>query len=126
MYYVWLAIFWTIGTILSSFLLIPPLIILFFGIPFTIELRRKGIITTLVPVYKYLVSLILLSGLFLLATWAIWNYFPQYFWAYAVGVLIILFSGIGKCGRNKDNIEDYLTNNAEFIDQEKFQRIFAG
>lgn len=117
-------LFWVLGTAATSFLLIPPLIVLFFAIPFTIELKRKGIVHSFAPAYKYLVSFILLFGLFLIIIWAVWSY-TNYFLAYLIGIAIILPSGLKKCGKNPDNLNEYLITNSDYINNEKLREHYA-
>jgi uncharacterized membrane protein YoaK (UPF0700 family) len=106
---------WLLGMGAGAFLLAPPIIIVAFGIPFARELRAKGILSSNVPIRRYLVSFALLSSLFVILSWAIVHYFPRYFVAFVIGIVFTVLPGLRKCGRNADNMQDFLETNAEFI-----------
>ncbi|MHC4091987.1 MAG: hypothetical protein ACYSVY_17255, partial [Planctomycetota bacterium] len=71
-----------VGILAAAFLLASPIIILVFGIPFTFEMKRQGVLTSTSPVGRYLVSLFLLLGLSAVVSWGVWHFFPAYVWGY--------------------------------------------
>jgi len=116
----YISLAWFVGIVAAAILLAQPIIILVFGIPFTYEMRRKGILTSTAPVSRYTVSLFLLLGLFGLVTWAMWHFFPAFIWGYIVGVVLTLLPGLRKCGRNQANISDFFEVNDEYVDRRAF------
>lgn len=120
---VFLIIAWVVGLAAGSFFIIPPLIVLFFGIPFTLKLKRKGAIQGNGPIPSYLGSLIILPILFGLVTWGVSSWLPDQMIAYWVGVGITLLTGLGKCGANATNVSEYLDNNSQHIDPTTIDQI---
>lgn len=122
MTFVYILIAWVVGIIASSFLLVPPIIILAFGIPFTYEMKQAGVLTSIAPASRYTVSLVLLLALFVLASWAIWHFFPRYIWGYIVGVVLTLFPNLAKCGRTEANVSEFFQTNAQYVNQDAMRR----
>ena len=116
----YLILAWLVGIVAAAFLLAPPIIILVFGIPFTYEMRRKGILTSSAPASRYLVSFFLLLGLFGLVTWLVRHFFPAFIWGYVVGVVVTLLPSLRNCGRNEANMMDFFEANAEYLDGDAF------
>ncbi len=112
-------LFFIIGVFVSAYTLLPTLIIVFFGIPFTLELNKKGIMNSYVPIKKYAISLLLLPTILFIISFVIFSYSSNYFYAFVIGSILVLAFGIGKCGKNPNNIADYLRTNGKFIDQKK-------
>jgi hypothetical protein len=124
MFIIWFGAAWFIGIFTGAFLLIQPLIVLLFGIPFTLRLRRLGIMRGRGPLIEYIVSLIFLPLLFFGATAAMKTWLPDYIAGYWIGAGIALLLGIGKCGANPVNMQDYLRSNARDIDTDALLRHF--
>lgn len=116
---------WVIGIFAGAMFLIPPMIILFFGIPFTLQLKRMGAMNGNGPIPSYLGSLVIMPIIFGLITWGVYSWLPGQLIAYWVGVGFILLTGISKCGRNPANMSDYLQSNAKFLDQNTLDNIHA-
>jgi hypothetical protein len=107
---------WIVGVAATAFLLTPPLIIIFFAIPYTIELNKIGAMHSYAPIKTYVVSLVLLPSLFILITWAGYAYFRGVFVGYAIGCAIAFLLSLGKLGRNPANLSDYIESNASLIE----------
>ncbi len=114
---VYLIFAWITGSLVASFLFWPPVIILVFGIPFSIELKRLGVLTSTKPAWRYAISFVLLMSLFALASWAMWTYVPKYIWGYIIGIVITLPYGFKNCGRTPANLRDYFESNKDCIDR---------
>jgi hypothetical protein len=113
---------WFVGVFAAAFLLASPIIIVVFGIPFTYEMRRQGILTSTAPASRYFVSFFLLLGLFGFSTWGVWHFFPAYIWGYVVGVAVTLLPSLRKCTRNEANMTDFFETNAEYVDKDAFSK----
>jgi len=111
-----LGVAWIIGLVAGAFFVIQPLIVLFFGIPFTLKLKRLGAIVGNGPIPMYLGSLIIMPILFSLITWGISSWLPKQMLAYWVGVGFTVLMGLGKCGASPTNVGEYLDTNFKFID----------
>ncbi len=124
MNFIWFCVTWVIGIFTGAFFLIQPLIVLFFGIPFTLRLRRLGVMRGRGPLIQYCVSLVLLPLLFWAATAGMHAWLPKQMPGYWIGAGIALLMGIGRCGANKANMQDYFESNARDIDVEALQSHF--
>ena len=122
MLFIWLCVTWMVGIFAGAVFLIQPIIVLFFGIPFTLRLRRLGVMRGSGPLVQYCVSLILLPLLFAAVTWGVYALLPSAAAGYWVGVAITTLTGLGKCGANPSNIQDYIQSNASHIDTDALQR----
>ena len=116
---------WFAGILAGAWLLAPVIIILMFGIPFTYEMKRKGVLTSTAPAKRYVVSFVLLLGLFGLVSWSMWYLFPEYLWGYIVGVALTVLPNFRKCGRTEANVTEFLETNGEYVDQEALARYLA-
>src|SRR2546428_4732064 len=94
--FLWFSLTWVIGIVAGAFLLAQPLIVLFFGIPFTARLKRLGVLKSNVPFVRYLVSLVVLLGLFVAATMGVQSWLHDYIAGYYIGVGLTLFFALGK------------------------------
>lgn len=102
---------WFIGICIGSFLVIQPLIILFFAIPFTIKLRNMSALDLNAPIHtKNLLALIVQVTMFLTITWLV-EKSNNLFVGYCVGIGIVLLMGIGKIFKTKDNVADFIEGN---------------
>jgi len=109
---------WFVGMMVTSFTLIPVLIILVFGIPTTKKLEKLKVLKKNNGIIKKeFISLIILATIFLAMVFIINSIFPS-------GLIGILFGGgmaclfgLGQIGRNGKNIQDYIeTNKDKFLD----------
>jgi uncharacterized BrkB/YihY/UPF0761 family membrane protein len=112
MNYLLFCLFWIIGLAITSFTLLPILIIFVFGIPITKKLERVKLIK---PnngiVKKYFISVVILITIFTVCYQLIKSFIPNELSAFIIGgVLSIIFS-IGKIGNNRDNLKDYIETN---------------
>lgn len=108
--------FWIIGIFLTSFTLIPALIILRFGIPFTKTLEAEGKLKLEHGITKkYTRSLIILFLVFVLVASLIHAYFPTYQFWFLFGSGIALLTGFGKTGYNDNNHRDYWDSNKDLM-----------
>lgn len=117
-----LIVAWVGGLVIGAFLLVQSIIILIFGLPFTFEMKQRGVLTSATPAWRYLVWLILLGVLFVAASWVVWHFWPKYIWGYGVGVGMALLLGVGRCGHNEANVTDFFRTNAKYVDQEALAR----
>jgi hypothetical protein len=118
-------IFLFIGLSVGSFGVIQPLIIMFFGIPYTNELYKNDIIKDISIVKKrYYVSLSVLFFITFLATTIIYYFFKSNIFPYYYGIGIAALLGISQIGKNKNNLESYLNYNINYLDIDKFQKIY--
>lgn len=115
MVFVFLTVGWIIGACVGSFFLIQPLIILFFGLPTTLKMKRQGIIgNTSRMVLSYLLSVVVLGALFVASVWTIDNFFPSLALGFWIGVVIVFLLGLGKLGK-KHNMSEFIEKNMRNI-----------
>lgn len=113
---------WFAGLIVGA---VAPITIITFAIPFTYEMKRKGVLRSTAPATRYIVSFVLLLGLFVAASWAMWHFFPKYIWGYVIGVLLIVLPKVRLSGRTATNVDTFFKDNAEHVDQEALSRYLA-
>jgi len=104
---------WIIGIFITSFTLIPILIIIFFGFPVTKKLNNHGLLKKGNKIIRnYLFSLLILSTILLITLYILYSFFIGMVFAGFVwgGIMVIIF-GAGKIGKNPNNITDYLQVN---------------
>ena len=116
MNYLLFIVAWIIGIGAGAIFVIQPLIVLFFGIPFTLKLKRMGAIAGNGPIPMYLGSLIIMPIIFCLITWGVSSWLPKHMIAYWVGIGFTVLMGLGKCGATPTNVGEYLDTNSKFID----------
>jgi len=121
MYIIYFSAIWIVTVLLASFTVVPIMIILFFGIPFTLKLRKEGALGGYQPIKNELISMIFLGFVFALYTWAILT-FTSLGVAYIVGLGMVVLLSLGKVGNNPSNMADYLETNKRFIDQNKLEK----
>lgn len=122
-------IFWFIGVLVTSFTLIPVLIILVFAIPTTLKLDKLKLLKVNNGIVKrYLVSLTLLTLIFLVMIIITFNVYPKGLIGLLFGGGMAFIFGIGRIGRNEDNIIDYIQLNKErfFVTAEKVKDVILG
>jgi hypothetical protein len=106
------SISWILSIFITSFTVIPLIIVLRFGIPITYKLDKSlGVDNSKTIIKKYKLSIILLSTIYLLV--ALLTYFLSQtaFRGFLGGSVIALLLGIGKTGQNNQNIKDYAETN---------------
>ena len=105
-----------LGAIVASLTIIPILIMVVFGIPTTKKLEgEKLLIKDNGIVRNEIISIGLLSfifiGLILLINWL----YPDGLTAYLLAVGVVSVFGFGQTGRNGNNVSDYMeTNKTKF------------
>ena len=103
---------------MTSFTLIPVLIILVFGIPTTQRLEKLKVLRENNGIVKkYSISLLIFTTVFLAMVFIIYSVFPNGLIGILFGGGMVCLFGIGKIGRNEKNIQDYIkTNKDKFLD----------
>lgn len=114
---------WIIGLVAGVLFIIQPLIVLFFGIPFTLKLKRMGAIIGNGPIPTYIGSLVVMPILFCLITWGVSTWLPNNMIAYWIGVGFTVLMGLGKCGATPTNIGEYLESNSKMIDPNALEQM---
>lgn len=108
-------IFWIIGLGITSFTIIPIFIIFFFGIPTTKKLEKINMLKENNGIIKrYFFSILILFIIFLTSIMITFLFFKTGFGGFLGGAIISLF-GLGKIGKNKNNIDDYIKVNERFF-----------
>lgn len=116
MIFILIAIFWLIGLGVTSFTLIPILIIIAFGIPTTKRLEKLKVLKPANGIVKrYYISLVLLSIVFLAMIAITSALFPNGLIGILFGGGMVFLLGIGQVGRNEKNISDYVEVNKEYF-----------
>jgi len=105
-----------IGLMVTSFTIIPVLIILNFGIPITRKLEKlKAIKKENGIIKRYSLTILFLGTIFFGMLLIINNFFPNYIYGILFGGGMALFSGIGKTGQNPENFSDYIQTNSRYL-----------
>jgi hypothetical protein len=106
-----------VGLGITSFTLIPILIIIRFGIPNTKFLEKhKSLPKNNHIIRGYLISVMLLGGIYSLLFWGTEALSQMLHSGYLLGTIGTLILGFGKTGNNPQNASDYLeTNKDKFI-----------
>ena len=109
-------VFWLIGLVITSFTLVPILIILFFGIPATKKLEKIKMLEENNNIVKrYLISLIILLMVFLIIIIITFLFFKSGFIGFLVGVGMTFLFSLGKLGKNQNNIGDYMDKHQNIV-----------
>lgn len=112
--FVFLFIYFFIGLMVSSFTLLQVFIILFFGIPTAKSVENLGYLKKNNNIARnYLISLVIISSIYLGILVLIINFFPGALTGFLVGTAATFLFGIGKVGRNKQNISDFVETNKD-------------
>jgi hypothetical protein len=112
MEFVWFFVFYFVGLMVSSFTLIPVLIILFFGIPLTNKLEKKGLLKKHNGIKRgYTFNIIVFPVVYYGIYWTISHFFPVGTVGFLIGTATPLFFGLGQLGANKNNVSDYFEVN---------------
>lgn len=108
--------FWFLGLFLTSYTLIPTIIILRFGISYTKELEGKGMLVKANKIIKrYLVSIVIFIVVFIAVVLILYLTTEHGFKGFIGGAFSSLVFGIWKTGKNQDNIKDYLQVNSLYF-----------
>ncbi len=114
--FLFLTIFFTVGIFITSFTVIPILIIIFFGIPYTLKLERLGMLKNDNGIIRgYIISTLLLSTIFIGVTYLVYRFANSGFIGYAISVIFVVILGIGKVGNNRNNLSDYTETNKRYL-----------
>jgi len=115
-----------VGWILASFTLLPVIIIIRFGIPFTKTLEKKEVLNKPNGVIKnYLISLLILSLVFLVITFIVHSFFPTSLTGFLIGAVAVLLLGLGKTGENEDNVKDYFKTNERYLNNKNIEKLYS-
>ena len=123
MEFIYFLIAWFVGGFIGAFTVGQVLILIRFGIPTAIRWYRKDWLIAPTPIYRYIFSLFFLSILFILLTWLLIKYFPNYATPYFIGVGITFFFAISKSGESSDNITDFVQVNLPFINHSEIGKL---
>lgn len=103
-----------VGLMVSSFTLLSVFIILFFGIPTAKSVEKLGYLKKDNNIVRnYCISLVVLSSIYLVIFLLIKNFFPNSSTAFLIGTVATFVFGLGKVGRNKANISDFVETNKD-------------
>jgi hypothetical protein len=101
MEFLWFFVFYFVGLMVSSFTLIPVLIILFFGIPLTNKLEKKGLLKKDNGIKRgYTFNIIAFPVVYYGIYWAISHFFPVGTVGFFIGTATPLLFGLGQLGAN--------------------------
>lgn len=107
------SIFWLFAFALSSFTILPILIMLVFGIPTTRKLARRGLLKENNRIVKgYFVSMAILTGVYLTVLFLVVVFIPgSASRGFIGGSFFPVLFGLFQLGRNKNNVSEYLRVN---------------
>jgi len=130
MHLIYHCIFFAAGAITCAFTIVNALIVLFFGIPYSIKLYRGGMLKSSAPLMIQLASFIFSSSIFTIVFWSVKTYFYRYSITFDIGALFVVLISLGKVGNNKNNLSDFnelfkdkIINNKIKIDPENKYKI---
>ena len=112
-------IFWIIGLVVTSFTLISALICFAFGIPATKKLKRANMLVDNHSIIKrYWISISILVIVFVVSLGLIYVFGSVHaLRGYISGIIFAFIFGIGKIGRNKNNIADYIDTQGRYFNK---------
>lgn len=122
--YYFLAFF--VGVFCAAWTIAPMIIIITFGIPFTFEMKKIGVLVSLAPAKRYLISFVLLFAVCSSVSWVIYNFFPNQFFVYISGGFLAILFNLRRLGRNEDNASDFFRANKQFLNKNELGRYLAG
>ena len=126
MNFIALIIFFIIGLMVTSFTLLPVLIIFNFGIPFTNKLEEKKVLNKNNGITRrYLISALILSVIFITMLFVTYNYFPAGLWGLIIGGGMAIMFGLGKIGENESNVADYFKNNEQHLNKTVVEDMYS-
>ena len=104
-------IFWMAGLATFSFFLIQPLIVLRFGIPTTLYLRKQGVLEPGNSILRQLwLALLVQLGILLGLISLVVVVFPEYLLLFLIGGAFVTLLGIRSTGGNAGNVTNYIEN----------------
>jgi hypothetical protein len=103
------------GVFFCAVALVPSLIIMCFGIPYTMELNRKGILKSYAPTVHSLVSLAALFSVFSAATWGCYHFLLKGLSGYICGAGLALIMGLYRCAKSKVNLFAYWREDTRYL-----------
>lgn len=105
-----------LGWIVSSFIILNILIILFFGMPITRKLEGKRLLKENNIIKNYWIAIIILSIIYIIISISIFYFLSlNTLIAFMAGSIFPLFVARKKLGKNKDNIGDYINCNKDYF-----------
>ena len=120
-------IFLIIGGLVGSFTLLGCALCIFFGIPETLRMKRRGFLVQPNPIIKnYLISAILLFLTWIIVV-SLLNYFgnsnitTSFLW----GSAIVMILSVGQFKRNQANVSDYVERNSQYLNNEFAEKILS-
>jgi hypothetical protein len=126
MAFVWFLFFFVVGLMVASFTLIPVLIILFFGIPLTNKLEKKGLLKKGNGITRgYMFNIIAFPIIYYIIYWVISHFFHVGTVGFLIGTASPLFFGLGQLGANKNNVSDYFEVNKRHFTAEPEEVLIA-
>lgn len=106
-----------LGSLLGAFLVLQPLIIMFFGMPFTRALNKDDLLHGAPVMTRLIVSLVLLTTLCVLAVVALEIWAPTGLRrGIFVGAIWATVKGLNRVGMNTANLSDYVQANGRYMD----------
>lgn len=106
-----------LGLFIFSFTIIPVLIILRFGIPYTKHLKKSGLLLSDNSIIRnYCISIFTLLPIFVIGT-LLANKFlgTSLAWGYDIGCVYALLTGFAQTNANQVNTSDYLKTNSRYL-----------
>ena len=114
MIYILYFIFWLIGLGITSFTLIPILIIFIFGIPTTRMLEKLQLLKIKNGIVRrYSISLVILTTVFIITIIIIFKVYPNGLFGFFFGGGMTFLLGMGSLGKTEGSIEDYIATNKD-------------
>jgi len=111
-----------LGWIVSSFIILNILIILFFGMPITKKLEEKKLLKENNIIKSYRMAIIILSIIYIVISISIFYFLSiNILIAFMAGSVFSLFVARKKLGKNKDNINDYINVNKDYFISENIK-----
>lgn len=107
------------GYLVGTFTLVPPLIVIFFGLPITRKLNKEGLLVENNNIFRtYLTSMFLLPTVFFVIAVLIYFFIPYHISSFVIGglaaITMIIFSP-SSLGANDNNISDYVNSNKQYF-----------
>jgi len=115
-------IFINVGYFVEIIFLTQIILILFYGIPITLKLKKLNAFENNIPLKKYLIALTIPSVIIIGISIMIYNIFYEYSRLYLIGFVAALIISIGQYRANRNNaITEYYENNSHYFTDEFLQ-----
>ena len=114
---------WLIGGFIGALTIGQGLLIALNGLPKAIRWYRGGWFTVPTPIFRYIFALIFLVVIFIISSWVVMKYFPDYATPYFIGVGIMFFFGLSQSGDSNKNIADFVQYNLKYIDHSEMEKL---